>query len=37
MTTANFVQGQAGSKGTGGVAGVNDGIAGTTGITVSIP
>jgi hypothetical protein len=37
MTTANFVPGQAGAKGTGGVPGVNDGVPGTAGITVSVP
>jgi hypothetical protein len=33
-TTANFVQGQAGLKGTGGVPGTNDGINGPAGIQV---
>jgi hypothetical protein len=33
-TTSNFVQGQAGLKGTGGVPGTNDGINGPTGIQV---
>jgi hypothetical protein len=33
-TTSNFVQGQAGLKGAGGVPGTNDGINGPTGIQV---
>jgi hypothetical protein len=37
MSTTKFVQGQAGPKGTGGVPGTNDGIAGPTGLQVLLP
>ena len=37
MTTSLFTQGQAGTKGSGGVPGTNDGVNGSTGVQVSSP